>query len=99
MYFPPPSHSIIAIRLQAKLPPIALTQTKRLLNEGAANSLRDAIGNEALFDQLSQLKVLNVGAGPFSDAWFKNHAPYAWSQSPQGERIGDMVAFTVVVRA
>jgi enoyl-CoA hydratase/carnithine racemase len=31
----------------AKLPPIALAQTKRLLNEGAANSLREAVANEA----------------------------------------------------
>ena len=30
----------------AKLPPVALTQTKRLLNEGVGTSLRDAIGNE-----------------------------------------------------
>ncbi|KJL42315.1 enoyl-CoA hydratase/isomerase family protein [Microbacterium trichothecenolyticum] len=34
-----------AARLAA-LPPIALTQTKRLLNEGAVNALRDAIANE-----------------------------------------------------
>jgi enoyl-CoA hydratase/carnithine racemase len=31
----------------AALPPIAVSQTKRLLNEGAGISLRDAIGNEA----------------------------------------------------
>lgn len=31
----------------AALPPIALAQTKRLLNDGAGSSLRDAIGNES----------------------------------------------------
>ena len=50
------------------------------------------IAPEPYMDQLSQLGVVNLGVVPLSDAWLKNHAPYAWDEFPQGDREADMIA-------
>ena len=41
--------------------------------------------------QLTQLGVISAGTSPFSDSWFKQHAPYTWDLFPQGTRQAEML--------
>ena len=76
----PPSLRADAKAIQARYHPFAVSY------------YAPGIMPEPLVDQFAQLGIITQGVGPLSDAWFKNHAPYAWGKEPQGSRAADMLA-------